>query len=87
MGTWVVRGALALFLLGVAGAAGFYGYFEAMKRGWVRYNEFDVRSEGILQVGNAAPELTLARVGEGDPVTLSSLYAERPVVLVFGSYT
>ncbi len=87
MGRWWKRGlAVALALL-VLGAAGFFGYFEALKRGWVRYNEYDNRSEGILRVGDPAPDLTLSRVGDGAPVQLSTLYRTRPLALVFGSYT
>jgi hypothetical protein len=44
---------------------------------------------GALTPGAPAPDFTLRRHGEGrrDPVTLSSFRGERPVVLVFGSYT
>ena len=43
--------------------------------------------KGNLQVGDTAPALTVKRLNETTPVDLGSLWTERPVVLVFGSYT
>ena len=43
--------------------------------------------KGHLAVGDAAPPLQVKRLDEKTPVDLGSLWAERPVVLVFGSYT
>jgi hypothetical protein len=37
--------------------------------------------------GELAPDFDLARVGASGTVRLSSLLAERPVALIFGSYT
>lgn len=80
----VLIGVVALL---VVGAAGLYGYYQAMVNGLIRYNEYDIRTEGQLQVGDLAPDLELARV-EGEGATLlSELYREKPVVLAFGSYT
>ena len=43
---------------------------------------------GTLQVGDRAPDFTLAKLDHSDRVQLSSLTAQgQPVVLVFGSYT
>ena len=48
---------------------------------------------GSLQIGDRAPDFTLPELpvlpvlNEGRLVTLSAEYAQRPVVLVFGSYT
>ncbi len=42
---------------------------------------------GALRVGDRAPDFTLPTVRGETAVTLSSEYAKRPVVLVFGSYT
>ena len=43
--------------------------------------------KGNLHVGDMAPALQAKRLHETTPVDLASLWAERPVVLVFGSYT
>ena len=42
---------------------------------------------GHVHVGDAAPSLTVKRLDDKTPVELSALWAEKPVVLVFGSYT
>jgi len=77
---------LAGVVLAVA-ALGAWGYYEALKRAWIRYNEYDVRSEGSLGVGDLAPDLELASADGSGTTKISDLYRERPVVLVFGSYT
>lgn len=69
------------------GALSALGYYEALKRAWIRYNEYDIRSEGSLQVGDLAPDLELASADGSGPRRLSDLYREKPLVLVFGSYT
>ncbi len=73
----------AVAVLGLGG----WGYFEAMKRAWIRYNEYDVRSEGSLAVGDLAPDLELVSADGTGSKRISELYREKPVVLVFGSYT
>ena len=43
---------------------------------------------GTLQLGDPAPDFTLAKLDHTDRVQLSSFTAQqRPVVLIFGSYT
>jgi hypothetical protein len=43
---------------------------------------------GSLQIGDHAPDFTLAKLDKSEQIQLSSLTAQgRPVVLVFGSYT
>ena len=42
---------------------------------------------GTLHVGDRAPDFTLSNVDHSGPVQLSVLNQQRPVVLVFGSYT
>lgn len=51
--------------------------------GMVRY---DQREEGDLAVGDTAPDV-LVRALDGAPARLGDRLGERPVVLVFGSYT
>ena len=40
-----------------------------------------------VDVGDAAPDIPLPQLEHGGELRLSSLLAERPVALVFGSYT
>lgn len=42
---------------------------------------------GRLHVGDAAPDFALPALDESRRVKLSEEYRERPVVLIFGSYT
>ena len=77
---------LAIAVVAVAGL-GAWGYYEAMKRAWIRYNEYDIRSEGSLAVGDLAPDLELAAADGSGTRKISDLYREKPLVLVFGSYT
>lgn len=43
---------------------------------------------GTLQIGDPAPDFTLAKLDKSEHIQLSSLTAQaRPVVLIFGSYT
>lgn len=42
---------------------------------------------GNLHPGDAAPDFTLAKLDKSEKVQLSSLTANQPVVLIFGSYT
>ena len=43
--------------------------------------------KGSLKVGDRAPDFTLQTLDTKVPVQLASLWASKPVVLVFGSYT
>jgi hypothetical protein len=42
---------------------------------------------GAVSPGELAPDFTLRRQGQSGRVTLSTYRGQRPVVLVFGSYT
>ncbi|MGH9661301.1 MAG: hypothetical protein ACRD96_22320 [Bryobacteraceae bacterium] len=46
-----------------------------------------VAREGNLKPGDAAPDFSLLTLDRGGRVRLSSFRGDRPVVLVFGSYT
>jgi len=48
---------------------------------------YDQRREGRLVVGDAAPDVALASIDGGSAVQLASLMREKPLVLVFGSFT
>jgi hypothetical protein len=43
--------------------------------------------KGTLKVGDSAPDFTVKTLDTRMPVSLASLWVEKPVVLVFGSYT
>src|SRR5580700_7585440 len=42
---------------------------------------------GSLNIGDPAPNFSLAKLDKSGPVQLSELNGRQPVVLVFGSYT
>ena len=42
---------------------------------------------GHLAVGETAPDLSVITLTDKTPLELSSLWSQKPVVLVFGSYT
>ena len=42
---------------------------------------------GQLNVGDSAPNLRVQKLEDHAPTDLASLWADKPVVLVFGSYT
>jgi hypothetical protein len=42
---------------------------------------------GTLNIGDRAPDFTLTKLDHSAQVQLSSLTTQRPVVLIFGSYT
>lgn len=87
----VTLGAVRRWAVAVAAAAalfagGFGVYYVLVREGVIRYNRFDRRERGTLKVGDRAPDLQLAGYG-AEPVRLSELWRERPVVLIFGSCT
>jgi hypothetical protein len=43
--------------------------------------------KGTVKIGDSAPDFTVKTLDARTPVRLASLWAEKPVVLVFGSYT
>ena len=45
------------------------------------------RSEGKLKTGDEAPDFSLKRSGAEGRIALSSFRGQRPVALIFGSYT
>ena len=80
----VVRGLLAVVAVGLA-AGGFMVYRIGPRNVWgmLRY---DQRQEGSLRVGDRAPDVALTAL-DGSPVRLEDRIGERPLILIFGSYT
>ena len=76
-----------LLIAAVATGAFFLARREGQKRGLIKLGKYDIRSEGTLQVGDLAPDLELERLDGSGKVTFSQLHTDRPLVLLFGSYT
>ena len=70
-----------LLVVGVAFALG--GFGNTAKMISVVWSN---RSEGLLRVGDRAPDLILADL-DGTRQPISSYYKDKPLVLSFGSYT
>lgn len=74
-------------VIAVSAGSFFLARREAMKRGFIKIDKYDIRSEGTLVEGDFAPDLELERLDGAGKVKFSQLYAEKPLVLLFGSYT
>ena len=48
--------------------------------------QYNVTSDGLLQVGDRAPDLELQQI-EGGSSHISDYYRDKPLLLTFGSYT
>lgn len=78
------RIAIVVALLVLAAAA-----LAEWKIGWrniVGMLRYDQRREGKLRVGDVAPDVTLATL-DGGEARLSEHVGEKPLVLIFGSFT
>ena len=78
---------IALVIVAVSTGAFFVARREAQKRAIIKIGKYDIRSEGLLQVGDVAPDLELERLDGSGRVKFSQLHTDRPLVLLFGSYT
>ena len=79
----ILWGSALVLVLGAGAAA---GWMALVRAGVLRYNKWDRRERGTLRVGDPAPDLELVQY-DGSPLRLASLWAEKPLVLVFGSCT
>lgn len=77
---------MAALVVVVVAVGAYFGYRKLVELGFVRYNKWDRRVRGTLRAGDVAPDLELTRY-DGSAMRLSSLWAARPLVLVFGSCT
>jgi hypothetical protein len=77
---------IGLAVVVVLGAAGFFTWYQLVKAGILRYNKYDRREKGTLEVGHVAPDLALTMY-DGSTARLSELWKTKPVFLVFGSCT
>jgi len=78
----VVLGLVALVVVAAAFLAWKIGPKNVI--GMLRY---DQREEGTLQVGHAAPNVSLVALDGVTRVPLAASMGDKPLVLVFGSYT
>ncbi|HVR29767.1 MAG TPA: hypothetical protein VMS86_09570 [Thermoanaerobaculia bacterium] len=78
---------IAVVIVAVASGAFFLARREAMKRAIIKIGKYDIRSEGNLVEGDLAPDIELERLDGAGRTRLSELWAEKPLVLMFGSYT
>jgi hypothetical protein len=78
---------VATVIAAVSAASFFVARREAMKRGYIKLGKYDIRSEGNLRTGDLAPDLELERLDGAGRTKLSSMWTDRPLVLLFGSYT
>ena len=69
-----------------AGGLVYFAYWKLLEGAWIRYNKWDRRERGTLQVGHRAPDLELPLIDDSR-VRLAELWRARPAVLVFGSCT
>ena len=81
MGKKILIAVGAVLALAAAAVVTFIGPRNVI--GMLRY---DIRAEGTLKVGDAAPDVELLTL-EGARVHLKDRLGERPAVLVFGSFT
>jgi hypothetical protein len=78
----LVIGALAILAVTVAVVVFRIGPRNIL--GMIRY---DQRKEGSLRVGDAAPDVELVALDGARRLRLKDSVGEKPLVLVFGSYT
>jgi hypothetical protein len=77
---------IGIGVLAVLAVAGFT-YMVGGPRNLIGMLRYDQREEGILKVGDRAPDVTLLALDGATPVRLSDRIGGKPTVLVFGSFT
>jgi hypothetical protein len=71
----------SVLVLAMLAAVGFIGPRNIV--GMLRY---DIRSEGALKTGDRAPDVELVAL-DGTRTHLKERFGEKPMVLIFGSFT
>jgi hypothetical protein len=81
---WKKAGLAVIVLL-----LGAVGYVAARMgpRNLIGMLRYDQRKEGALKVGDRAPDVSLVALDGKTPVRLQDSIGDRPLVLVFGSFT
>lgn len=64
-----------------------YGVFSFGPRNVIGMLRYDQRREGDLKVGDPAPDVELVALDGSTPVRLKDAVGEKPLVLIFGSFT
>lgn len=84
MKTWkkVALGIVAV----VVAVAGFF-VWKIGPRNVIGMLRYDQREEGSLQVGHRAPDVSLVALDGKTRVPLAASIGDKPLILVFGSYT
>jgi len=76
---------LAVFVLLLGAAA--YVAARMGPRNLIGMLRYDQRKEGTLKVGDRAPDVSLVALDGKTPMRLQDSVGDRPLVLVFGSFT
>ena len=78
----ILLGLLALVVIAAAGMAWMIGPSNIV--GMLRY---DTRREGDFKVGDRAPDVALTKFDDGGEQRLSALIGDKPLAIIFGSFT
>lgn len=79
---------ISIVVVAALGVAGYFAYpFYDMYRESRYWSKVMGHGDGHLQVGDLAPDFELKYKKSEETVRLSSFRGDRPVALVFGSYT
>ncbi|HEX7252081.1 MAG TPA: hypothetical protein VF376_04295 [Thermoanaerobaculia bacterium] len=78
---------ILLGVLLIVFAAAAYALISFGPRNVIGMLRYDQRKEGTLKVGDRAPDVSLVALDGKTPVRLQDSIGDRPLVLVFGSFT
>jgi hypothetical protein len=68
-------------------ALGAFTYMVGGPRNLIGMLRYDQREEGMLKVGDRAPDVRLVSLDGRTPVKLADQLGGKPAVLIFGSFT